>query len=310
MARLFALATYAVKVWNPEEREGETLSDFGDESDLLDFFYEFLSGLQKKTSRDTEDQQVLRVEHLKKHDRQIYGIIETGEYGHESVLWDVDAETVAYKRKTTEANMLPFFFLVDIPEGTDEGILLLQRTGLYGIRRMLYHALKQRFDEKFGDFSLRLHPLVDSEEIQKYQHGKIESIRFIRFDIPSDVTDCFDSGHKEGIGHAELVIHAKRGGSLPISGRLREFFAGRRPLSKLIALHETNFDYRDIKVKSRVGRTSRTVDLARLNRLRSYYDITDEVELDPKSGHPKFDSIHQLSDALVERLNEKLYKTN
>jgi hypothetical protein len=176
---------------------------------------------------------------------------------------------------------------------------------MFGIRKMLYHVLSQKFAEKFEDFRLDLHTLVDADEIAKYQKGKIESIRFISFNIPSDVTDCFDSGHTEKIGHAELVIRARRGSFLPLTSRLRKFFAGGQDLPKLIALDETNFKYQDIKVRSRVGRTSRTVDLGNLNRLRSYHDITDEVELD-KSGHPKFTSIHGLADNMVARIRSNL----
>ena len=132
--------------------------------------------------------------------------------------------------------------------------------------------------------------------------GKIESIRFISFDIPTDVTDAFGGGHVEREGHAELVIRARRGGSLPIRERLREIFAGRRTAGNFIALDETNFQYQKVKVTSRVGRSSRTVDLSRLNRLRSYYDISDEVAVDPRSGHPQFDSIHELATDLAGRI--------
>jgi hypothetical protein len=86
----------------------------------------------------------------------------------------VETEKIAYERKITEANMLPFYFLVDLPEETDEGIILLQRLGMFGIRKMLYHVLSQKFAEKFEDFRLDLHTLVDADEIAKYQKGKRE----------------------------------------------------------------------------------------------------------------------------------------
>jgi hypothetical protein len=84
---------------------------------------------------------------------------------------------------------------------------------------------------------------------------------------------------------------------------LHEFFTGKKQLGKLIALKETNFKYSDIKVRSKVRGSSRTLDLAQLNRLRSYYDVTDEVVLD-KTGHPEFESI----DSLARELSKKLKK--
>jgi hypothetical protein len=202
--------------------------------------------------------------------------------------------------------MLPFYFLIDLPEGADEGFMVLQRTGMYGIRKMLSEFLTQEFEVSFTDYQLHLHPLVESAEIKKYQKGKIESIRLINFKIPSDIADAFDSGHRETKGTVELVIRARRGGSLPIGDKLRQFFSGTRQLGKFIALDETHFPYQNVKVKSRVGGTTRTVDLAHLNHLRSYHDITDRVVLDNKSGHPKFESINKLADDLVARIKSEI----
>jgi hypothetical protein len=309
MPKLISLAAYAVKVWDREDSECETLSNFGEGKDLFDYCHTFLAALQKKTANDKEFQHVIRIKKLKLESRRMYGIIETGDYGQESVLLDVDTEKVAYERLTNHANLLPFYFLFDLPVGSNTGIILLQRMGMFGIRKMLYRAMTEEFDKQFPDSRLQFHTLVDEEEIKKFQRGKIESIRFISFNIPSDVTDCFDSGHTEKIGRAELVIRARRGGFLPLSGRLRKFFAGGQSVPKLIALDETNFKYQDIKVKSRVGRSSRTMDLGNPNRLRSYYDITDTVEVD-KTGHPRFTSIHELAEAMASRLRANLGLSN
>ena len=306
MPHAISLAAYAVKVWDPEERESEPISAFDDEHDLLDFLHDCLNSLTQRSSRNEGQKQVLRVKSLKRDNRTLSGIIETGEYGIESTLLDVETGKEVHKRKTNEANMLPFYFLIDLPEGVDEGIILLQRTGMYGIRHILAGILDVMFDQRFPEYRLRFHSLVESKEIEKYQKGKVETIRFISFKIPSDITDAFDRGHKEALGHAELVVQAKRGSHLPINSTLSQFFSGKRELAKLVALKETNFRYDDIKIRSRVGRAARTMDLSDLKRLRGYHDISDEVDLD-HSGHPKLSSIHRLAEALRDRLLAKLY---
>jgi hypothetical protein len=308
MARTFSLAAYAVKVWDVEERSAEQIADFGQGSDLLDFFKQFLTDLKTNTINDDKVHQVLRVTILKSGARRLYGVIETGEYGAESELYDVKKRQIAHRRKTTEADMLPFYFLVDLPEGVDEGILLLQRQGMFGIRKLFHHAIGQVFDGKFPGYVLRFLPLVENKEIQKYAKGKIESIRFIRFGIPRDVADAYDSGHKETRGSVELVIRARRGSNLPLNSRLRQFLRGGKEIKDLIALDELNFKYENVKVKSRVGTSTRTLDLSRPNRLRSYYDISGRVELDPKTGHPEFDSIRALSEEILEQIRSTIYK--
>jgi hypothetical protein len=306
MPRATSLALYAVKIWNLQDKEDEQISDFADGSDFFDFTKTFLAAIKAVTAHDKAVQQVFRVKKLSEEQRRLFGVIETGEYGVESTLWDVETSAVAHRRKKTEADMLPFYFLFDIPDGTDEGLLLLQRSGNLGIRKALHVLMKQRFEAEFDDLRLRIDPLVEEKEIEKYAKGRIEKIRFIRFGIPSDLTDSFDTGHEETEGFVELVIRARRGKSLPINNRLRQFRKKERTLGNLFALTESKFTYEDIKVNSRVGNSTRTIDLARPDHLRSYHDISSEVKLDT-NGHPKFESIHELAEALADKTRERLY---
>jgi hypothetical protein len=310
MQPTISLASYAIRVWNIDEREADPISSFGDDTDLFDFLNEFFAGLKIKVAHDEDIQQVLRVKTLKVVKRQLSGIIETGDYGSESELWDVKKQSVAHTRQTTEADMLPFYFLVDIPEGPDEGLLVLERRGMSGIRQILYQAVSFEFDKKFSDHRLRFDPLVQAKELEKYRKGKIENIRFVRFDIPKDISEAFASGHKEVKGRVELVVHAQRGKSLPLNDKLSKFLRGGTKVGELIALDEMNFKYQNIKMQSRVGRSRRTIDLARAKHLRSYHDISDTVQFDPKSGNPQFDSIHGLATTLVEQLKSQMYKKN
>lgn len=310
MQPTISLASYAIRVWNIDEREADPISSFSDGADLLDFLNVFFAGLKTKVAHDENVRQVLRVKTLKAVGRHISGIIETGEYGSESELWDVKRESVAHMRKTTEADMLPFYFLADLPEGLDEGLLILERRGMSGIRQLLYHAVNAEFEKKFMAHRLRFDPLVQSRELAKYAKGKIESIRFVRFDIPKDISEAFGSGHKEVKGRVELVVHAQRGKSLPLNDKLSRFLRGGTKVGELIALDETHFEYQNIKMRSRVGRSSRTIDLARQKHLRSYHDVSDTVQFDPKSGNPQFDSIHELATTLAGQLRSQMYKKN
>jgi hypothetical protein len=280
MAGATALAAYSMKVWSLQAKKAEQASQFAGSSDLLHFFIDVLGGLAEQTVQDQTIQQVLTVKKHQAQDRRLFGIIETGEYGVESDLWSIESKSVVYRRKKTEADMRPFYFLMDIPEGPDEGILLLQRAGTLGIRKVLQDVIRPKFEAKFPEYRLRIDPLVESEELEKYTKGKVQSIRFIRFGIPSDIAEAYDSGHQEVDGFVELVVRARRGKSLPLNNRLKQFFSGKHELGGLIALDETGFEYDNIKVNTKVGKSSRTIDLANPNRLRSYHDISSEIEVD------------------------------
>jgi len=305
-----ALASYALRVWNTDEHEADTVSDFAGGNDLFDFLKEFFSGLKKKPSHNKNERQLLRVKQLHVDGRKIYGTLETGEYGAESEIWDVTTEALAHTRKTTEADMIPFYFHADIPQGVDEGFLVLEKRGMMGMRHTLSREVNSAFSKKFADHTLRFDPLVEAEELEKYVRGKIESVHFVTFDIPKDIAEAFGAGHKEVKGRVELVIHARRGKSLPLNERLRRFVGADTPVSKWIALNELGYEYENVKIKSRVGGSRRTIDLSRLDRLRSYHDISAEVEFDAKSGNPRFDSIHELANKLVRRVKRQVYKEN
>ena len=161
-----------MRVWNIDEREYDPVHNFGEGSDLIDFLRTFLTALREDTLNDPDGQQVLRVQRLEQSGRCLYGIIETGEYGTESNLWDVRAQEVVYRRRRGQADMMPFYFQADLPEGPDEGILIVQRMGLFGIRKLLYGALRPAFQRQFEDCDLRLQPVVDQAEIEGDVGGK------------------------------------------------------------------------------------------------------------------------------------------
>ncbi len=306
MAQLISLAAYSVKLWDTQEKEADPLSNFADSDDFFTFSKDLLNGLKEKTQNHEESQRVLTVKKLGQEDRTLFGVIETGEYGVESDLLNVATGSVVHRRKKDEADMRPFYFLLDIPDGPDEGILILQRSGVLGIRKIVYQTMKTKFELDYPEYRLRISPLVEAEEFEKYLKGKIESIRFVRFGIPSDIIDAYDSGHKETEGYVELVVHARKGKSLPLNNRLKQVIAGKRTVSELIELTETHFEYENVKVQTKLGGSSRTLDFTNRSRLRSYHDITAQVHLD-KNGHPKFDSIHELSLVLLENTRSRIY---
>ncbi|MFZ0199532.1 MAG: hypothetical protein WB523_22730 [Candidatus Sulfotelmatobacter sp.] len=104
----------------------------------------------------------------------------------------------------------------------------------------------------------------------------------------------------------ELVIKASRGGSLPdrVQARVAKLLQ-KRERAGVFALDDGNFEYNDVKVKTQVGGTHRTFSIGD-PRLRSYYDITEKIELGG-GGHPTFESIAEEAEALADKLIAKMY---
>jgi len=305
--RVVSLAAYAVKVWNPSDREHEAVSDFdGDGADLFEFLHGVLNGIKTKTLDQEKLQQALSVAKLEKNERTLTGIIGTGQYGYESELIDVKTAKVVYKRKRNDAEMLPFYFRFEIPEGVEDGILILQRTAAFGIRKVLHWVLQTAFEEKYPEFKLKLSPLVAETEVDRYMKGKIQKIHFIKKDIPADVVDAWDKGHQEVRGTVELVIRANKGSVLPMNNWLAKAFK-RGNVGGLFAFDdEQEFSYDNVKAQVKLGHATRTINAANPGRIRSYFDITDEVKMG-RDGFPQYNSIQEQADKLVTQLRALLY---
>jgi hypothetical protein len=305
--RVISLAAYSIRVSNPADREDETLSDFdGEGADLFDFLYDVLNGIKTKTLDQEELQQALSVARLDKKTRTLSGTIGTGQYGHESDLIDVKTTRVVYKRKKNDAEMLPFHFYFEIPEGVDDGILILQRTAALGIRKVLHWVLKTAFEEKHPELVLKLSPLVAEDEVNRFIKGKIQKIHFIKKTIPADVADAWDRGHQEVRGTVELVIRANKGLVLPMNDWLAKVF-GNREVGGVFAFgDEEEFTYDNVKAQVKVGHATRTINAANPGRIRSYFDITDSVETG-RDGFPQYNSIQGQAEKLAAQLRSLLY---
>jgi len=137
MPQLVSLAAYSIKLWNESDRDLETLSDFdGEGADLLNSLKDILEHIKDNTLDQKELQQALSVTKVAQNSRILAGIIETGEYGRESTIISVETKKPVYHRKTQDAEMWPFYFYIEIPEGAEAGLLILQRTSALGIRKV------------------------------------------------------------------------------------------------------------------------------------------------------------------------------
>jgi hypothetical protein len=302
--RVISLAAYAVKVRNPSDREYECLSDFdGDGSDLLDFLSKVLSGIKTKTLEDQKElQQAFSVPKLETDGRKLRGEIQTGQYGHENDIVNVKTTQVVYRRKKEDAEMWPFYFYFELPEGVEDGILILQRTAALGIRKLLHWVLDTALQNKYPEYKLRFDPIIVASEFEKFKKGKIQKMSFVKKSIPPDIADSYDKGHQEVHGTAEIVIRARRGSILPLNGLLSRAFDGRQA-NGILVLNER---YENVKAQVKVGHATRTINVANPGRIRSYFDITDTVKMGV-NGHPVYESIEAEADKLATELRTLLY---
>ncbi|MEG4291513.1 hypothetical protein Q5692_29660 [Microcoleus sp. C2C3] len=305
------LSAYTIRVDKKRGRNDEiknqpdycTLSCFNGHDDLYNVMRVFLQNLTGNSTNDTYKTYMKTIK-LDPEGRSIGGVFESGIYGLSSNLRNVDTDSITYKKKKNEADVLPFYFLFYIPQDTNEGILLLQRTGRYGVRTNLGTFLNNFFLDKYPGFTIEINTLVQEEIIKKMLYnGNIKKLRCVKYHAPVDRFDGLDEGHEELPCNMEVVLSASR---IPLKNTIKKFFASKSSVKTLVELRDFNFDYDTVKVDVEIEGSIRTFDLGRLFKARSNYDISDQVALDTDE-HPTFASMQMITKSYLKEIIKQMY---
>lgn len=299
----FSLSSYTLRVKKNSTDEYVTLDNFDGTKDILDELNSFFNSLQSNSSRDDNEQKMMMVPSFNIASRTLNGIIETGDYGFESKLVDVDTDSVSYERKKNEAEMLPFYFLIKVPSTKDEGIILLQRFKQFGVRKIFLDHFSKFFASNNVNYTVEINPVFPEKLIEQYlDNGRVTKIRFIRYKMPTDIADRYNTeDHIEEEGTTELVVSTKRNTSIPLVGQIKRFLDGEIQIDRLIEIQ--NYDYEDVKIEVNINNKPKVIPLGNLNKIRPYYDIDHELTVGD-NGHPDFDSIDRISRNLMQDLFE------
>ena len=304
-----SLAMHHVRIRRLRQKEFAQIDCFGDnDDDLFVVFQGILAALTKKADDDKEAKQILEVAEIETDGRQIYGIIRTGAYGLSGDLRDVRTNTLAYKKREYHADMMPFYFHFDLPQGRDKGILAVQRTGIFSIHSALGGFLTKELKNQFPDLVLAL-SLVASKEVMEQAVGKdseLTEIHFLRYELSSDIADALQrSGTPPKKGSLDYAIKF-RGAGFPFRDEILKCVRGTGSPQALVEFLNIPFDVDNVKIRTRTGEKDRTVNLGDpRSGLRADYDVTDDVQL--VGGHPTLESIHAIAASLIAEHQKALY---
>src|SRR5689334_22199590 len=121
------LSAYTIRIHLKRRQPTEKLDLFDGEHDFVDICMDFLEAQKAVQAHDKEAQHLMVLHKLRKDDRAICGLFRSGEYGHACEVINAVAGEVVYNKKMTDADMLPFYFRIEVPNDSDEGFLIVQR---------------------------------------------------------------------------------------------------------------------------------------------------------------------------------------
>lgn len=143
----YSLSIYSIKIHKYLKKDEECiLSDFDNGKDLYGLIDDVLSSWKfdkrddVKICKYNDTDKVFRIAMkddenywYNKSGRTISGIIESGVFGTEESVVDIQTGNTNYKKKKDEALLKPVYFMFYIPRDSTVGFLILEKIGNYGL---------------------------------------------------------------------------------------------------------------------------------------------------------------------------------
>lgn len=294
--RTVSLSTYIFHVSLYGSDEHLVLDKLPGNIDFCLILTNYLADRSKSIQNDQDRQELVQINKIEQKGRVFSGLMRKGDYGIQNDLINLTTGKVSYTRTEADAEMQPFHFLIASPLQATEGIIALEKFGVFGIKTNFEADLKEYLRKNYPTLRITINSLIPKEILEQYlNRGRVTKIRFIKFGIFDDLADRIHLGHDEREGLTELRVTAKRGESIPVINLIKQVFKQERSASRFIEL--SKFEYDSVKIELSIENKYRTINLMDPESLRAEYDITNEIEF--IGGHPKFESINAKSHSIV-----------
>lgn len=214
--------------------------------------------------------------------------IKTGEYGTSSELVNINTGDI-YTRSTDQADVMPFGFCIVVPAGeVDTCVLVMQTLGQFGIKVALNKKIQEIIRNINPDLFVSMGPVMPRQYIQKYfEEGYLQKISMIRYEIPEEETERIGINYGVAETKEERIIHKPIGFLTRKRAEIEEWMRGQRASTEIIQID--GFEYNNLKMVFKLGKTEKTIDLDNLDKIIITEDITEKVQIN--DGHPVFNSL-------------------
>jgi len=317
----FSLSIYRISINRRLEKEEKLyLSDYDNGKDLFMQIKEFLETWQYEkiqedtptTVRDELEQKISRI--AKNADgkfefhtlgRCLSGVIESGEYGTEENIINSTTGELKYRKKAEDAQMIPFFFMFHIPSDALYGYLVIERIGNIGIFSTLTKAIQSYISPRFEQqLVLKIEPFMIPEVfarnlniISDAKKVILRGVRNRQLGLSQITENLVDDNDVQ----MDLVYKAPRNQFLNIRQWLEKL---KSTGSKKGGYTFNDIEYADVAFELKIGDSTRTVSIARINGLGTYLDISDCVKRG-SNGYPTYDSLQYEAKKLLSYIHDE-----
>lgn len=314
MAHEIKLEVYTFKIRQKNHKEYWSFFDtFAVKKSVTKFMTDFIKYNDKLSVDETKQKSMqFQSETLKTNsDKGIYsGIIESGDYGTESILVNRKSKKKVYTKKKDDLDIKPFYYLIWVPKDKNVGFVMLQRTGIFGINSVFTNSFRDYIESKIDSLMVEFEPFVSKQLAQTYlRKGSLKEISLKRYNLPADVVDQLGlKEYTEEILSVEIKIKSRKNG-FSFRDKVGKFIDDKDgKFFSVSSLKPLGMDgEHEERVRVKLGNNTRVIDLSDTLEIRPYFDIDKEVKKDLESGHPTFASIDAIAKQYVSDIEKEIF---
>lgn len=310
----FSLSIYRIQIYKRLKKEETViLSDYDNGKSFLNqcdaLFQSWKADPDNVLYKDIKAQKVSRIqkdaqgnEIYYKHANCIDGIIESGDYGTQEDIVNIDTGEFQYTKTLQDATLVPFYFMIYVLPHSSEGYLIVERIGNFGIFGLLKTAIANFIGPQLTDnYTLSIEPYL-VPQILKIRLNAVGGAKKVRLK-GVDKNQFKDLKTEQNFGECstEVVFAAPKNKPildiLPIIRKLRE--AKERGES----IRVNNIECVDVAFELDINGKSRTVTVADMKSIGMNLDITQQVEFGP-THYPTYECLNREAHTILSYLME------
>ena len=244
--------------------------------------------------------QDVKIEEKKKDYKYFMGKINSGAYGVESEITDIETNEVVHKKKGNEADIKQFYFFIAIPKENEKyevekGIIIFQNIGVYGVKTITMDYLKKYLGKYFDTsiYSGNICPEVFVERLIK--DNTINKLIVVKNNISEDVSDNIGIGYgKQEVSYSKLMMKDS------MKEKLINFVKNR---NRIFELEDTKYDQVKVNVVDASGRI-RTINLNYVDNLSVIESVPREIRM--ANGYPDQEKLLEHFKKVTNEYMEKM----
>lgn len=313
--KTFSLSIYRIQIYQRFKKEETViLSDYDNGKSFLEqcdaMFQSWKADPNKVLYKDDEMGKVSRMqkdshgnEIYYKHATYIDGIIESGDYGTQEDIINIDTGEFQYTKTLQDATLVPFYFMIYIQPHSSEGYLIVERIGTLGIFNLLKTAIANFIGSQLNDpHTLSIEPYL-VPKILRIRLDAVGGAKKVRLK-GVDKNQFKDLKTEQNFGECttEVVFTAPKNKPildiLPVIRKLKEAKENGE------SIRVNNIECVDVAFELDINGKSRTITVADMKSIGMNLDITKQVNLGP-TNYPTYECLNHEAHTILSYLTEE-----